>query len=113
MEQQEEKYSSKLEAALSEYADLKEQGADFEPAQLYAHRMALRPEKSVFASNRIQFAYKEKYDPQVMFDSQRDVAELLLENAENRTSQRELEQKKQQKHKTTQKQKHRHSEQEQ
>lgn len=31
LEQQEEKYSSKLEAALSEYADLKEQGADFEP----------------------------------------------------------------------------------
>ena len=113
LEQQEEKYSSKLEAALSEYADLKEQGADFEPAQLYAHRMALRPEKSVFASNRIQFAYGEKYDPQVMFDSERDVAELLLENAENRTSQRELEQKKQQKHKTTQKQKNRHSEQEQ
>jgi len=48
-----------------------------------------------------------------MFDSERDVAELLLENAENRTSQRELEQKKQQKHKTTQKQKNRHSEQEQ
>ena len=113
LEQQEEKYSSKLEAALSEYADLKEQGADFEPAQLYAHRMALRPEKSVFASNRIQFAYGEKYDPQVMFDSERDVAELLLENAENRTSQRELEQKKQQKHKTTQKQKNRRSEQEQ
>ena len=32
LEQQEEKYSSKLEAALSEYADLKEQGADFEPS---------------------------------------------------------------------------------
>lgn len=111
MEQQEEKYSSKLKAGLSEYADLKEQGADFEPAQLYAHRMVLRPEKSVFASNRIQSAYKEKYDPLVMFDSQRDVAELLLEDAENRTFQWELEQKRQQKHKTTQKQKHRHNEQ--
>ena len=48
-----------------------------------------------------------------MFDSQRDVAELLLEDAENRTFQWELEQKRQQKHKTTQKQKHRHNEQEQ
>lgn len=37
----------------------------------------------------------------------------LSEYAENRTSKRELEQKKQQKHKATQKQKHRHSEQEQ
>lgn len=97
LEQQEENCSSELEAALSEYADLKEQGADFEPAQLYAHRMVLRPEKSVFASNRIQSAYGEKYDPLVMFDSQRDVAELLHEDAENRTFQQELEQKKQQK----------------
>ena len=85
MEQQEEKYSSELEAALSEYTDLKEQGADFEPAQLYSQRMALRPEKSAAATNRIQSAYGEKYDPLLMFDSQRDVAELLHEDAENRT----------------------------
>ena len=31
-----EKYSSELETALSEYADLKEQSADFEPVELYA-----------------------------------------------------------------------------
>ena len=96
LEQQEKKYSAELEATLREYADLKNQGADFEPAELYAQRMALRPEKSSSASNRIQSAYGEKYDPLVMFDSQRDVAELLHEDAENRAFQRELEQKKQQ-----------------
>ena len=96
LEQQEEKYSSELEAALSEYTALKEQGADFESAQLYAQRMALRPEKSASASDRIQSVYGEKYDPLVMFDSQRDVSELLHEDAENRAYQREREQKKQQ-----------------
>ena len=31
-------YFSELETALSEYADLKEQSTDFEPAELYAQR---------------------------------------------------------------------------
>lgn len=96
LEQREKKYSAELEATLREYADLEDQGENFEPAELYAQRMALRPEKSSSASNRIQSAYGEKYDPLVMFDSQRDVAELLHEDAENRAFQRELEQKKQQ-----------------
>lgn len=96
LEQQEEKYASELEAALSEYADLKEQGADFNPTELYAQRTALRPEKSASASNRIQSAYGEKYDPLVMFDSKRDVDELLHEDEEERAYQREREQKKQQ-----------------
>ena len=84
LEQQEEKYSSELETALSEYADLKEQSADFEPAELYAQRMALRSEKSASASNRIQSVYGEKYDPLLMFESQRDIAELLQEEQKHR-----------------------------
>lgn len=112
LEQQEEKYSSELEAALSEYANLKEQCTDFDFTELYAHKMVLRPEKTTNAAQRIQSAYGEKYDPLVMFDSKRDVSELLHEDAENRAFQRELEQQKQQEHKTTQKEKHRHSDQE-
>ena len=45
---------------------------------------------------RIQSAYGEKYDPLVMFDSKRDVDELLHEDEEERAYQREREQKKQQ-----------------
>ena len=112
LEQQEEKYASELEAALSEYAVLKEQSANFEPAQLYAQRMALRPEKSASASNRIQSAYGEKYDPLLMFDSNRDVTELLHEDEEKRLYQQKLEQQKQQQHNSTQKEKYRKSEQE-
>lgn len=84
LEQQEEKYASELEATLSEYAALKEQGADFDSTELYAKRMTLRPEKTADAAQRIQSAYGEKYDPLVMFDSKRDVDELLHEDAEER-----------------------------
>ena len=84
LEQQEKKYSAQLEAALNEYTNLKVRGADFDAAELYAQRMALRSEKSASASNRIQSAYGEKYDPLLMFESQRDIAELLQEEQKHR-----------------------------
>ena len=96
LEQQEEKYSSELETALSEYADLKEQSTDFDPAELYAQRMALRSGKSASASNRIQSAYGKKYDPLLMLDSQRDIAKLIQDDAENSVYQQEMEQRKRQ-----------------
>lgn len=89
LEQQETKYASELEAALSEYAALKDQGADFDPAELYAQRTALRQEKTAEAVQRIQSAYGEKFDSLVMFDSKRDVNELLHEDAEERAYKRE------------------------
>ena len=58
--------------------------------------MTLRPEKTTDAVQRIQSAYREKFNLLVMFDSKRDVAELLHEDAEERVYQREREQKKQQ-----------------
>ena len=96
LEQQETKYAFELEAALSEYASLKEQSADFDPTELYAQRTALRTEKTADAVQRIQSAYGEKFDPLVMFDSKRDVNELLHEDADERAYQREKEQQKRQ-----------------
>ena len=112
LEHQEEKYSFELEAALSEYEDLKAQRTDFELSGLYAQRMALRPEKTTSASNRIQSAYGEKYDPLLMFDSQRDVAKLLQEDAEIHVYQHKIERQKQQEQKSTQNKKRNHSNQE-
>ena len=89
LEQQETKYVSELEAALSEYAALKDQGADFDAAELYDQRMALRPGKTADSARRIQSAYGEKFDPLVMFDSKRNVNELLREDAEERAYKRE------------------------
>lgn len=112
LEQQEEKYSVQLEEALSEYANLKGQSADFDPNDVYAKRMALRPEKTAAVVDHIQSAYGEKYDPLLMFDSKRDVAELLHKDAENHVYQQEQEQQKQQEHQNAPKGQHKRSEQE-
>ena len=45
-------------------------------------RLALRPVMERSAVNRVQPAYGNKYDPLVMYDSKRDVADLLNEQGE-------------------------------
>lgn len=44
--------------------------------------MALRSEKTVAVIDRIQSTYGGKYDPMLMFNSQRDVSEILDEGTE-------------------------------
>ena len=89
LEQQETKYAFELEAALSEYVALKDQSTDFDQTELYTQRTVLRSEKTADAVQRIQAAYGEKFDPLMMFDSKRDVNDLLHEDAEERAYQRE------------------------
>ena len=83
--QQEEKYTTELNDALRQYADLKEQAAEFDPDELQDARLALRPVTERSAVDRVQSAYGNKYDPLVMYDSKRDVANLLMEEAEARS----------------------------
>mgnify|MGYP000451965307 CR=1 FL=1 len=42
LEEQEQKYSAELDAALTEYAGLREQAQGFDPVQLYKARQAIR-----------------------------------------------------------------------
>lgn len=102
LEQQEKKYSAELEAGISEYAAIKEQRSAFDPTELYEQRVVLRPDITAAVVDRIQSSYGEKYDPLLMFDSKRDVTELLHEDEEKRLYQQKLEQKKQQKHSSAQ-----------
>ena len=48
-------------------------------------RLAVREEKERSAADRVKAAYGEKYDPMLMHDSKRDVANLLHEEAEVRS----------------------------
>ena len=43
LETQEQKYSAELDKALTEYAELKAQAADFDPVELYKARQVIRP----------------------------------------------------------------------
>lgn len=82
LEEQEQKYSAELDAALNEYAGLREQAQGFDPVQLYEARQAIRPSKEQEAENRAQEVYGEKYNPLLMFDSKKEVSRMLVEDAE-------------------------------
>ena len=82
LEEQEQKYSAELDAALNEYAGLREQAQGFAPVQLYEARQAIRPGKEQEAENQAQQVYVEKYSPLLMFDSKKAVSRMLDEDAE-------------------------------
>ena len=79
LEQQEQRYTAELNAALAEYNDLKAQAVDFDPDELAMAQLELRPQKEASAESKIQAAYGDKYDFWTMIGAKRDVAELLDE----------------------------------
>ena len=95
LEAQEAKYSAELDAALKEYSGLKGQASEFDAGELMEARLSIREEKERSAVTRVQDTYGEKYDSLMMFDSKRDVANLLHEEAETRSVRERLRQKQQ------------------
>ena len=95
LSQREEKYTTELNDALQQYADLKKQAAEFDPDELQDARLALRPVMERSAVDRAQSAYGDKYDPLIMYDSKRDVADMLHEETEARSIREHLRQKQQ------------------
>ena len=88
LEEQEQKYSAELDAALTEYAGLREQAQGFDLVQLYEARQAIRPGKEQEAENRAQQVYGEKYSPLLMFDSKKAVSRMLHEDMERQAVRR-------------------------
>ena len=93
LSQQEEKYTAELNNALQQYAELKEQSAEFAPDELQDARLTLRPAMERSAVDRVQSAYGDKYDPLMMYDGKRDVADLLHEEMKARSIREHLRQK--------------------
>lgn len=85
LSEQEEKYSAELDEALKQYAEMKEQAAGMDAAELMDARLAVREEKERSAVDKVKSAYGEKYDSMLMYDSKRDVSNLLHEEAELRS----------------------------
>lgn len=88
LEEQEQKYSAELDAALTEYAGLREQARGFDPVQLYEARQAIRPEKEQEAENRAQQVYGEKFSPLLIFDSKKTVSRMLHEDIDRQAMRR-------------------------
>ena len=93
LSEQEAKSSDELDEALKQYAELKEKAAGMDATELMDARLAVHEEKERSAVDRVKAAYGEKYDPMMMHDSKRDVANLLHEEAETRSVREFLRQK--------------------
>jgi len=96
LDQQEKKYAAELDAALQQYAELREQAAEFGPLELLEARQALRPNKEQSVIRRLQNTYGNSYNSMTLFDSKRKTANLLGEEAESRSIRERMKQKQQQ-----------------
>ena len=92
LEEREQKYSAELDAALNEYAGLREQAQGFDPVQLYETKQTIRPGKEQEAESRAQQVYGEKYSPLLMFDSKKAVSRMLHEDMERQAVRRMMRQ---------------------
>lgn len=92
LEEQEQKYSAELDAALNEYVGLREQAQSVDPVQLYEARQAIHPGKEQEAESRAQPVYGEKYNPLLMFDSKKAVSRMLHEDMERQAVRRMMRQ---------------------
>ena len=87
LEAQKQKYSAELDKALAEYADLKAQAADFDPAELYAARQAIRPAQEKSAEQQLEDAIHEKHEKPsliMLLSAKQEASRLLGEDAEER-----------------------------
>lgn len=109
LEQQERKYTAEFNNALKEYSELQEQAAEFDPDELMSERLAIRPGKERSAVSRVQSAYGGRYQPFMMYDSKRDISEILGEETDSRSVRERLRRKQQPR---TQQKKPKHHEQE-
>lgn len=82
--EQEKTYSEKIDAALKKYAELREQGAEFDMAELYEARQVIRPDKEKLAERQLRKAYGEKYNPAFLSKSRLEASRILNEDSEKR-----------------------------
>ena len=79
LNQQEDKYTAELDAALAQYAELQQQAADIDTVELNTARQAIRHGKEREMAQRLQTTYQKKFDSRLLTQSRKDVAGLLDE----------------------------------
>lgn len=87
---------------------LKKQAPEFDADELMNARLSIRADRERSAIVRVQSAYGEKYDPLMMHNSKRDVADLLNEEVKARAVREFLRQKQEQQAHQIQKELKRH-----
>ena len=84
MEKQEQKYSAELDKALTEYAELKAQAADFDPVELYEARQAIRPTQKKAVERQLEVSCQKKPSLGMLLSAKQETSRLLGEDAEER-----------------------------
>ena len=82
LETQEQKYSVELDKALTEYAELKAQTADFDPVELYKARQVLRPAQEKAAERQLEETLQKKPAIGILLNAKQETSRLLGEDAE-------------------------------
>ena len=100
LEKHNEKFKAELNSALKKYAQLKEEAAELDQAELYEARQSLRLEYNNNAASRLQKLYGKNYSSQLMSESRTKAAKLLNEEAETRSIREKIRQLEVQKEKT-------------
>ena len=87
LETREQKYSVELDKALTEYAELKAQAADFDPVELYKARQVIRPAQEKAAEQQLEDAMHEKPSLIMLLSAKQETSHLLGADAEERQAQ--------------------------
>ena len=84
LEAQEQKYSAEMDKALTEYADLKAQAADFDPMELYEARRAIHPVQEKESEKHLEDAMHEKPSLIMLLSVKQETSRPLGADAEER-----------------------------
>ncbi len=82
LNQQEDKYTAELDAALAQYIELQQRATDMDTTELETARQTIRPDKEHEAAQRLRATYQKKFDSRLLNQSRKEVAEMLAEVAE-------------------------------
>ena len=93
LDEQEQKYSAELDAALHKYAEAKAQAADLDPVELYEARQAIQSGYEAAANEKLAQAYGNKYSPLRWMDAKQAQARLTNDSAEEYTARQMAKQK--------------------
>lgn len=87
LEQADSRYTSELDAALTQYTELTKQATDMDTAELGNARVDIRGRKKQDAIDRLKIAYGKQYDYSRMQWAERDVAAMLGEGVQTQEKQ--------------------------
>ena len=82
LDEQEQKYSAEVDAALHKYAEAKAQAADLDPVELYEARQSIRPEYEATANEKLEQVFGSKYSPLRWMDAKQAQTRLTNDSAE-------------------------------